>query len=241
MTTLKDTTPDEIYNKIMIILVANEGILYNQYNLYSLVLCKFNDYANSTYKYVPPEFKYNFFLTLRELMLKNDNVKVIKKNSVYYVIYNEPQNLTMETIDYDPYWINYSQLNKFIIDNNLDLNYQDPESGNSIYHDMLSDSDYYNVKKIIETNKINYEITNNHGKTPIECIKDIQVASIIIDNLNKKLNHFERRLIAQENQYNPSIFNSIKKSFCNFVDNYGELIFFATSSLIFLQLWILLV
>jgi hypothetical protein len=191
MTILDNVTFDDIYNKIMLVLVANEGILYNQYKLYSLILNKFT--RNETY-FVPPEFKYKFFVTLRQLMLKDDNIKVFKENNIYQVIYNGSKEVKPEFVNYSPEWIDKSQLNKFIINNNIDLNYQDPESGNTIYHDILSENNYENVKKLLETNNVNYNIKNNYNKTPIDCIKDIQIATVIINDLSNKINQFDEKL-----------------------------------------------
>lgn len=197
MTTLDNVTFDDIYNKIMLVLVANEGISYDQYNLYSAVLDKFTRNESG---FVPPEFKYKFFITIRQLMSKDDNIRVMKENNVYQVVYNAPKDAKFKTdfIKYSPEWIDGSQLNNFIINNKLDLNYQDPESGNTIYHDVLSENNYENVKKLLETNNINYNIKNNYNKTPIECIKDVQIATIIINDLNKKLNQFEEKLTKTE-------------------------------------------
>jgi len=197
MTTLDNVTYDDIYNKIMLVLVANECIIYDQYNLYSSVLDKFTRNESG---FVPPEFKYKFFITLRQLMLKDDNVKVIKENNVYQVVYNAPKdsNVKPGLIKYSPEWIDGSQLNKFIINNKIDLDYKDPESGNTIYHDVLGENNSDNVKKLLETNNIDYNVKNNNNKTPIECIKDVQIATIIINDLNKKLNQFEEKLSKTE-------------------------------------------
>jgi hypothetical protein len=197
MATLNNVTIDDIYNKIMLILIANESKVYDQYKLYSLVLDKI---SRGETNYVPPEFKLKFFITVRTLMSKDDNITVIKKNNIYYIAYNALGNLKLDPVGFSPYWINESELNEFIINNNLDLSYQDPESGNTIYHNILSDNKTENITKLLEINNINYNIKNNNNKTPIECIKNIEVATIIINDLNKKINSFEDRLKLIENQ-----------------------------------------
>jgi hypothetical protein len=206
MNTLYNISLDNINTKIMIILVANESKMYDQYNLYLLFLSKFTNNENN---FVPPEFKFKFFIILRQLMSRNDNTKVIKENNIYYVIYNPPKDIKIEKVNYNPTWIDNTQFNNFIINNKIDLNYQDPESGDTIFHDILSKNNYEIVKELLETNNINYNIVNNNNKTPIECIKDIQVASIIINDLNnkinkieEKLNHYNKRLKIQENNKN---------------------------------------
>ena len=210
MNTLYNISLDNINTKIMLILVANEGKMYDQYDLYTLFISKF---INNENNFVPLEFKFKFFIILRQLMLKNDNTKVIKENNIYYVIYNPPKDIKIEKVNYNPTWIDETQFNNFIINNKIDLNYQDPESGNTIFHDILSKNNYEIIKELLETNNINYNIINNNNKTPIECITDIQVASIIINDLNKKLNkieeklnHYNKRLKNQENNNNSNYF-----------------------------------
>ena len=65
---------------------------------------------------------------------------------------------------------------------------------------QLIENNYENIVKLIESNSIDYTIKNNHNKTPIECIKDIQVATIIINDLNKKLDKFEEKFKILENK-----------------------------------------
>jgi hypothetical protein len=226
MTTLDNVTYDDIYNKIMLVLVANEGKIYDQYRLYSLILDKFSGNESG---FVPPEFKYKFFITLRQLMLKDDNIKVIKENNIYQVIYNAPKDIQPENVKYSPEWINGSELNNFIINNKVDLSYQDPESGNTIYHDVLSENNCDNVKKLLETSTINYNIKNNYNKTPIECIRDVQVATIIINDLNKKLDKFNERLVLLENKNeiaDCSVMNFISVKFYHFLDKNWNYIYF---------------
>ena len=233
MTTLDNVTFEDIFNKIMLVLIANEGVIYNQYKLYSLILDKF---TRNESEFVPPEFKYKFFITLRQLMLKDENIKVTKENNIYQVVYGEPKDIKNDRITFSPDWIDPSQLNNFIISNNLDLNYQDPESGNTIYHDILSENNYENVKKLLETNNIDYNVKNNYNKTPIECINDVKIATIIINDLNKKLNNMEERLIKLENKNeiaDCSILQFIKVKTYYFLERNWTLIFAAILTLIF--------
>jgi hypothetical protein len=135
-------------------------------------------------------------------MVKDDCIKVFKENNVYQVIYNAPKDIKPEIKDYIPEWLDKTDFNYYLVNNKLDLNYQDPESGNTIYHEVLSESgfdtkNYGNidkVKKLIETSTNNYSIKNNDDKTPIECIKDVKVATLVINDLNNKLISLEKKL-----------------------------------------------
>jgi hypothetical protein len=203
----------------MIILVANEGKFYDQYKLYSLILDKFR----ATSDFVPHEFKCKFFIILRSLMIKDNNIKVIKENNIYQVSYNPPKNIKPSYTNYNPAWIDSSQLNNFIInnqnklieDNKEYINYKDIESGNTIYHDVFSQSSCENVKKLLEINNLNYNIKNNLNKTPIECIKNIEVASIIINELYNKINLLENKV---------NIINEVLNKTNHIINNYDQII-----------------
>jgi len=206
MSKLDNITMDEIKDKIMTILIANEGKIYNQYKLYSLVLDKF---INTNSQYVPQEFKYNFFIIIRGLMEDYDNISVIKENDIYQVVYNAPKDFTHEIITYDPEWIDKTQLNIFIINNDLVTNYQDPETGNTIFHDILSNDNYENAK-LLTNNYIIGNVVNNNNKTPIESIKNIEIATLIINDLNKRLYYNDKKIeefeqLFVKNRYNNEI------------------------------------
>jgi hypothetical protein len=194
MANFNSITFDEIYTKIMIVLVANESKMMDQYSLYSKVIDKFNPTTLS----IHTDFKYRFMIVLRGLMSRNDDVKVSKKNNVYYVIYNAPNDLNtiQVSLNYEPSWINDNTFTNYILNNNLEteIKYIDPESGNTIYHDVLSTSNYSDVKKLLATYPTSLDCVNYYDKTPIECIKDIQIAVVIINELNKKINKLERDL-----------------------------------------------
>ena len=198
MSSLSDVTFDDIYSKIMIVLMANEGQVYDQYKLYSLVLDKFT--RNESSGFVSPEFKYKFLIVMRQLMSKDDSIKVFKTNNIYQVIYNAPPETELKPscILYKDSWINNWELSGYIINNNIDFKYQDMESGNTIYHDVLSENNCENVKKLLENKQIDFTIKNNYNKTPLECINDIKVAAIIINDLHKKLTDLEEKIIKLE-------------------------------------------
>jgi hypothetical protein len=218
MTDFNNITHDEINSKIMIILCANEGIVFDQYNLYSKVLDKI-----SSSNFVPTTFKYKFMLVLRNLMTINNNVKLIKENDVYNVVYNSDVVIPINT-NYDSSWVNINDFNTYIVDSNLDseFNHKDIESGNTLYHDVFSSNCYDTIKKVIKTHYVDYEIKNNFDKTPIECINDIKVATLVISDLNSRINLLEMRLEKLEltdffDEY--SIYDFLKLKFAKFIKN----------------------
>lgn len=194
MTDLQNITFDEINVKLLLILYSNENKLMDQYTLFNLIVEKFR--ATLPINYVSPDFKSKFLLILRSLMSKNDNITVTKKNNVYYAGFDMQSLTDNYTINYSDYWLDKNSLNNYIIENNLEeeLDYIDPESGNSFFHDILSSNDINFVEKIIKTFDINYNLKNNADKTPIQCINDVKIAICIINDLNNHLCSIDKRI-----------------------------------------------
>ena len=82
----------------------------------------------------------------------------------------------------------------YIFDNgtqkNLELiNHLD---GNTFYHESMRYPKI--VKKLINLNKMNFKIKNKDKLTPLECISDIGVSNILINQLYIKLNTQEDKI-----------------------------------------------
>jgi hypothetical protein len=216
---------DEIYKKLMIILVANESIIYSQYKLYDLVLNKFFDFEKI--KTVPQEFKYKFMIVLRSLMSKSKDVEVYKENNVYYVSYNKSKdtNFSDFTVNNESTWIDENGINKFLLDSNNEtqlsyIDYVDPENGNTIYHDILKSNDIQYAEKLIDNYYIDYDLKNKFNKTPIDLVTDIRISNLIIKDLNNKLNTIIERVDKLENKKNIedyTLYEIIKIIFINFL------------------------
>jgi hypothetical protein len=225
MSDLINVTHDELNNKIMIILCANEGIIFDQYTLFSKVIDKFTSTS-----FIPRSFKCKFMLVLRNLMITNNDVKIIKKNNVYNVVYNSPNDIEIKDSNYDNMWLNIHDFNAYIIDSNLysEFGYKDIESGDTLYHNILGGNDYITVKRLINSNSIDYNVKNNFDKTPIECINDIKVASLVISDLNLRINNLESRIKNLETKdyfEDCSIYNFLKLKLNAFIKKYYTLIF----------------
>jgi len=223
MTDLKDITCDEIYVKVSLVLYAHDTILLNQYELFNEVVSKLR--LNQNTNYIPPEFKCKFLLVLRSLMSKNNDITVIKKNNVYYACYNYKIDNELNsplTINYSDYWLDKQTFNKYIIENNLEeeLTYQDPESGNTIIHDILSSNNFNIVNDAIKNYQINYNLKNNDNKTPIECINHVKMSLLVINDLNNRLNLIDKRVKKIEEKNNDiSIYKILKLNLKKFINN----------------------
>jgi len=198
---LENITHEEIFNKMMLVLCANDDVIYNQYKLYDSVLEKFN----TSHIFIPINFKYKFMIVMRQLMSSNDDIKVWKENNIYYAIYNQDIIIPKETnLIYDTNWLTNEDLTSYIINNEIknEFNYKDPETGDTIYHTVLGGINYDLIKKIVDNNNTNnYSIKNNNNKTPIECITDIRVAILVISNLNYKIEALESKSEIIENNF----------------------------------------
>lgn len=223
MSDLQNITFEEINAKLLLVLCANENILFEQYTLFNKTVDKFR--SNNTIHYVSPDFKLKFLLILRSLMSKNNDITVLKKNNVYYAGYNL-QNVDHDlNTNYSEHWIDKNSLNHYIIENNLEdeLNYIDPENGNTLFHDLLSTNNHSFIEKVVKTFDINYSLKNNDNKTPIECISDIKIAVFVINDLNNKMYSIDKRikLLESENSINKtSITQFLKIKFIIFIDTH---------------------
>jgi len=212
MTDLSNVTLVEIENKIMIILVTNEGKIFTQSQLFDKVIDKFETKSYS----INNSFKSKFILVLRNLMSNYSDVKIIKENNIYKAVYNpieknndktndksndkniQDDNLNLNlNFDFD-----FNEINSYIIDNDIfdELNYVDPICGNTIYHDIISNNNYLNVNKLIETNKFNYTVKNFNNKTPIDYINDQQITNLMIKTLFNKINLLEKEIDTLKNK-----------------------------------------
>jgi len=194
MSDLQNITCDQINIKLLIILYANENKLFDQYTLFNMTVDKFRTSQNINY--VSPDFKSKYLLVLRSLMSKNNSIIVIKKKNVYYVGY-EMKNTNIDyIINYSDHWLDNHTFNNYIIENNLEdeLNYVDPENGNTIFHDILSGNNCNFIEKVIKTFDIDYNLKNNDDKTPIECITHIKTTVFIINELNNRLNSIDKKI-----------------------------------------------
>jgi hypothetical protein len=78
MSNIQDVTEEQIYDKLMIILIANEGTIFDQYKLYSKLIDKLN---LSHIAAIPSTIKYKYMMVLRQMMAKSDNIKLTKENT----------------------------------------------------------------------------------------------------------------------------------------------------------------
>ena len=215
-----DITFDEITTKIMIILNANEGKILNQYKLYELVIDKFNQNIMS----IPNEFKYKFMLVLRQLMSKFDDVEVRKESEVYYVSYNKlkDSNYLESLVQKNTMWLNKYELYDYIIKNDLDdeIDYADPESGNTIIHDVLGSDDVSLAKKLIDNYYVDFDVKNINNETPIDFIKNIKISNMVVKDLNVRLSLLEQRLEKLENKKSIedfTLYEILKYKFFNYL------------------------
>lgn len=177
------TDYNQIKNKIVAKLVANPDKVFSEIELFNKC------YADLILH--DPTLKFKYKLVIRQLMAEYDNIIVKKNNNIYYICYKENKNdISINNINTIPEesFVNNNDLNNFIIDNDLyeELNYIDPESGNTIFHDLLASNNYIIVQKLLDTNKLQLNIKNNIGQTPIHKINDIKMANIIINYLLSK-------------------------------------------------------
>jgi hypothetical protein len=205
MSDLSNITLNEIENTIMVVLVGNDSTVFTQYQLFDKVIDKLEIKTNSIHN----SFKSKFLIVLRNLMSSYDDVKIYRENNIYKAIY-ATDNITIKNYNSDfpdhhydqadPFTIN--ELNSYIIDNDMfqEFTYIDQSSGNTIYHDIVSNNNYLQIKKLIDTNKFNYNIKNLNDKTPLDYINDQRVSNLMIKTLFNKIDILEKELDAFKKQ-----------------------------------------
>jgi hypothetical protein len=183
MSKLENISFDDIYIKIMLVLVANEGKIFNQYNLFDSVVNKYDLITVG----VPKEFQFKYMLVLRQIMSKSDDVLLYKNNDIYYVSYNKPVELSFDNQIIDPHnsWIDKNEFNEFIINNYEDeIEYVDPENGNTIFHEVLAAQNSNLASKLIDNYYVDYGIKNIYNQTPIELISNLKINNLVLNDLN---------------------------------------------------------
>ncbi len=205
MADLSNITLNEIENTIMLVLVGNNNTVFTQYQLFDKVIDKLEIKINCIHN----SFKSKFLIVLRNLMSSYDDVKIYRENNIYKAVYTTDnvnvKNYNSDFQDHhqdqaDPFTIN--DLNSYIIDNDMfeQFTYIDQGSGNTIYHDIVSNNNYLQIKKLIDTNKFDYNIKNLNDKTPIDYINDQRVSNLMIKTLFNKIDILEKEVDAFKKQ-----------------------------------------
>ena len=203
MSNLANIDYETIENKIMMVLVQNQGKLLSKSTLYGKVLDKFDDIKDI--KFVDPQFKYNFLITVKSLPAKYDDIEIINFNTRSYIVFNN-LNQEEDLIDrvlQEP--INsYNLPNQyetaiFIVDNNLyDKLYCDTNT--TIYHDLIAGSYHLQVNKLISDKKMKINVKDDSGKLPIEYIDNFKMSNLFIKDLYNKLESLNNKLESLENK-----------------------------------------
>ena len=222
MSDLSEITINEIEEKIMAILYASIDIEFNQFTLYDrLIHDKFDSKFTNT---ISPNFKAKFLLVLRNLMSHYDDIQVNKVNNIFHLIcfsndtkknefndkiINNKESFNKEVKENkENKFSNKNDINnifnedkfnlaEYIISNNLinEYNLTDPWDGNSIYHELVLENSYVEIKKLIENNEFNYFILNKHNETPIQLSKNIKISNLITSGLMNKFSKENKKLI----------------------------------------------
>jgi len=189
-TDLSEVSLDDIQTNLMQILYTYEGVIFNHFSLYEKLLDK---YDKKFINLVNQSFKAKYFVVLRNLMLKYDNITIKKNDNIYSIVCAEKNEVTVEyennkTIFEDTNSPTFD-LPKHIIENNMtdEFKFVDPFDGNTIYHDVVISENYDLVKKLIDSNSFNFDAVNKKNQTPLELSNSLQISNLIIKSMYNKL------------------------------------------------------
>jgi hypothetical protein len=86
------------------------------------------------------------------------------------------------------------ELLNYMLDNGtkIELELINPSNDNTFYHDCIKYPILIN--KLIIFNKMNYDIKNKNNLTPLECITNLEVANILINNIYIKSSNQQNQI-----------------------------------------------
>lgn len=259
MSNLANIDYETIENKIMMVLVQNQGKLLSAYNLYEKVLDKL-DYIKDI-KFIDPQFKYNFLITMKSLPAKYDDIEIININKLSYAVFNnnDQEDELINRILPEPPIDRYNLPSKnetiqYIVDNNL-YKYFYCDNKTTIFHDLVIGSNYLQVDKLLSEKKMKVNVIDNNGKVPIDYIDDLKISNLFIKDLYNKIEFLENKIktfddkieiIENKNKYlentiinlnndlKISLFNLILKKLFNMICNKPKTSFLVLLILIFI-------
>ena len=164
--------------RIIDFLKENKGI-HDQYGIYNKLIEAKEDM----------DIKSEFLFKLNNLNKYDKNVCVVKKDKIYYLQYDKEEIKDEEIkecqFEYQEQFIKQSKVYKYIINNNLEKEYVDLETGNTVYHDIVIGNHYKIITKLISQGKMNFLIENKEGRTPLSYVEDIRIMAMITEQLLK--------------------------------------------------------
>jgi hypothetical protein len=174
--------------RIIDFLKENKGI-HDQYGIYNKLVEAKED----------TDIKSEFLFKLNNIKKYDNNASVVKKDGIYYVQYNEDEikdeDIKECQFEYQEQFIKPSKFYKYIINNNLENDYIDLETKNTIYHDIIIGNHYKIIKKLISQGKMNFLIENKEGRTALSYIEDNKLFSLILEQVlkNQIIHHNEKQ------------------------------------------------
>lgn len=199
---MTDFRMDTIRDQLTLILIANDMTVLSKIKLFELMVERIdnvNDDINIKEKYA---------IIFRSLPIYNPDIYFHKSNN--FIVYNPDINNELNKLiiddsdidvelynftddnyneDYNNKFIDKNKVNEYIVENmSEELNYKDPITGNTIYHDIIKDKNFELIDKLIKRNKMSLYVENNNKETPLSLINDNKMFIKIIDYLNEQNN-----------------------------------------------------
>ena len=135
------------------------------------------------------EHRAEYIYTINNIKKIFELINIIKLNGIYFLSYDisvDEMVNNIKVFDNPDSFLKQNKLIKYIIKNNLDYNFLDMETGNSIYHTIIINKNYKIIKKLLIENKMNLSIVNNKNETPLTYINDNKLLILLIENINNK-------------------------------------------------------
>ena len=191
---------EDLQDQMELVLDANINIQMTKSYLYSRILDRIK--SEDTDNYVNPQFRKNFELIYNYYLPRIKGIKIDSK----IVVKSSDKNISVKALDVlqaetDLDEFKEEELLEYIFLNGTDIELTSISqlNGNTFYHDCMK---YPNiVRKLIKFDKMNYLIKNKDNLTPLECISDVKVSSLLINKLHQKISKQSNQInILEEKQ-----------------------------------------
>ena len=203
---------DIIRDHVTLILIANDKTILSKIKLFKLMLERIDNASSDIH------IKEKYAIVFRSLPIDNDDIYFYKSDN--FIVYNpdiirdsnkliidenNDELLNLYNFVDDKYddddnnkFITKNKMYDYIVENmdvqdelNRELSYRDPQTGNTIYHDIIIENNVKIIDKLIKANKMSLFVENNKKETPLNLINDNKIFIKIIDHLSEQNNNLK--------------------------------------------------
>ena len=195
---------DDVKEQSILVLAANMDQVMTKSYLFSRVIDRL--FPDGTIG-IPNKFKRDFELSYRHLSLYDDNIVQFEQGYMYKSSSESVEEKEVLVASSSESMPSNKEVIEFILDENKpeELMYKDKKTGNTIYHDLV---EYYDITdKLIKENRMNINILDKNGKTPLQHINSVQVSNLFLEDLYRNVEYNKQHIKHLENEIKKQSYN----------------------------------